>query len=261
MLFVLKKIISGFLYPISIVLIILGFGVYGLLFKPKSKKNVFLVFLGFALLVVFSFEQGKSFLGIKSYQWEYTPVNPVIESIEQSPKWIIVLGGGHVGDNRLPASMQLSLDSLARVFEAIRLYHLLDNVKIIVSGAAVFDKKTNAQTAKEALMEAGIPEKDIVLNDKSKDTLNEARDISKIVGQDLCYLVTSAIHMKRSAKFFSKKNVNFIPAPTAYINKQRNATSVRQFFPQAGEIQAVERYVHEVLGTLWAYVLDITGKI
>lgn len=249
------------MYPLSLVLICLVIGIYGLLFKPKNKKNILFIIAAFVLLSVFSFEQGKSFMSINKYQWQYMPVNSISQAVGEVPKWIIVLGGGHVSDKRLPASMQLSGDSLARIFEAVRLYNMNKDSKIIVSGAAIFDKASHASVAKAALLDVGIPEDVIIMNDKSKDTLNEARDIAEIVGDDLCYLVTSAIHMQRSAYFFTKKGVNFIPAPTAYVSKQRNSSSVRQYFPQAGEIMSVEKYIHESLGRMWAYILEKIGKL
>ena len=39
-----------------------------------------------------------------------------------SPKWIVVLGGGHVSDPSLPANSQINPAALARVVEGVRLY-------------------------------------------------------------------------------------------------------------------------------------------
>jgi uncharacterized SAM-binding protein YcdF (DUF218 family) len=49
---------------------------------------------------------------------------------------ILVLGGGHTYDDRLPANNQLSLQALARLAEGVRLHRQIEGSTLITSGWA-----------------------------------------------------------------------------------------------------------------------------
>jgi len=52
----------------------------------------------------------------------------------QSIKWVVVLGGGHYTDPKLPVTDQLSAASIVRLIEGIRLHNKFSNSKLFVVG-------------------------------------------------------------------------------------------------------------------------------
>jgi uncharacterized SAM-binding protein YcdF (DUF218 family) len=59
----------------------------------------------------------------------------------------------------------------------------------------------------------GVPKDNMIIEEASKDTKDQARLIKPIVGTAPFVLVTSAIHMPRSMALFEKLGMNPIPAP------------------------------------------------
>ena len=88
--------------------------------------------------------------------------------------------------------------------------------KIIVSGGDVKGYgKSEAEVYAKILKESGIPTKDIILENKSLNTYQNAeytKEIIKNLPYDNYLLVTSGIHMKRSLLYFKSFNINVIPA-------------------------------------------------
>lgn len=100
----------------------------------------------------------------------------------------------------------------------------------------------------------GMNENDAVIENKSLDTADQARLISRIVGRDRFMLVTSAIHMPRSMALFRKSGLNPIPAPTNYIVVKQSRVHPRAFFPGADSLDKMEAAVHEYLGLIWMHI-------
>jgi len=97
----------------------------------------------------------------------------------------------------------------------------------------------------------GVNKENIILEDASKDTKDQAILIKGILGNDKFVLVTSASHMPRSMALFRKQGMDPIPAPTEHLVKERKNISPGMFFPGASNLRKVERAFHEYLGFLW----------
>ena len=104
----------------------------------------------------------------------------------------------------------------------------------------------------------GLDRSDLVLEEESKDTKDEARLVKHIVKKDRFILVTAASHMPRSMALFRKQGMNPIPAPTEHLVKKRQKVSPGLFFPGASNLRKVERAFHEYLGLVWG---KIRGQI
>jgi len=189
-------------------------------------------------------------------EYQYPPLthHQTIGSI----KWIAILGGGHVSDPRLPAAAQLSLTSFGRLGEGIRLYHGLPGSKLILSGGKPFERIAEAKIMAEVAMSIGIKGQDIILEEDSKDTEDEANLIHKIVGTEPFILVTSASHMPRSMALFKKLGMHPIPAPTDFLVKEGQGMNPNRFYPRAENLYKAERAFYEYLGLAWA---KLRGRI
>jgi uncharacterized SAM-binding protein YcdF (DUF218 family) len=100
-------------------------------------------------------------------------------------------------------------------------------------------------------MEIGVPENDIILESKSKDTKDQAKIIKSIIGSEPFVLVTSASHMPRSMAMFRKLGMSPIPSPIGHRVRGGQGLSPHSFFPGTGNLRKAELAVHEYLGLTW----------
>jgi uncharacterized SAM-binding protein YcdF (DUF218 family) len=167
-------------------------------------------------------------------------------------KWVVVLGGGHISDPKLPATGQIGATTLARLVEGIRIYHQLPDGKLLLSGGAVYDPTSNAEIMAKVALVLGVPKEALILESDSKDTKDQARIIHQLLGDDEFILVTSASHMPRSIALFRKMGMKPVPAPADHLVRKYQEISPAVFFPRAAELKKMERAFHEYLGLVWA---------
>jgi len=251
-LFLLKKIVTPFFMPLSVILILLAAGL-AIIWKNKLKKRnngKALLLLGTTLLVLAGYGVFTDRLAA-SLENRYPPLHD-LEAIKKNhdPVFIAVLGGGSYPDQQLPLSSQLAPDSLSRLVEGIRLYRRLPGAKLLLSGGAAFQDVPEALTLAKTAILLGAREEDLVVEAKSLDTADQAREIAARVGKVPCILVTSAIHMPRSVALFRKHGLNPIPAPTNYLTVKQTRLAPGAFFPNATSLRRAEAAIHEYLGLL-----------
>ena len=253
--FLLKKIVSPLLYPLPLCIEILLLGLIVLWFTRKQKTGKVVVSLGVALLATLSYDAASDAL-LRPLEYQYdSPGNGAEIS---DAKWVVVLGGGHISDSRVPITSQISGTSLIRLVEGIRLHKMLPGSKLILSGGGGFDPVPNAKIMADVAMAIGVDRRDLILESVSEDTKDEARLIQKIVGSDRFVLVTSASHMPRSVALFKKRGMKLLPAPTGHQVKERQGRSPAMVFPRADNLRKAEMAFHEYIGSIW---VKIRGQV
>ncbi|MBW1946021.1 MAG: YdcF family protein, partial [Deltaproteobacteria bacterium] len=115
---------------------------------------------------------------------------------------------------------------------------------------------SNAKIMADTALAIGLDRSDLVLEEDSMDTKDEARLVKLIVGKDRFILVTTASHMPRSMALFRKQGMDPIPAPTEHLVKERKNVSPGMFFPGASNLRKVERAFNEYLGLVWGKMRD-----
>jgi uncharacterized SAM-binding protein YcdF (DUF218 family) len=255
--FILKKIISGFLFPLPLSLLLSFIGLYMLWFTTKQKAGKILVSVGVIILTLFSYSiiADKLLRPLErkydSFEMKGSSSVSKIED-ESAIKYVVVLGGGHTSDPELPLISQIGRSSLVRLMEGIRIYRKYPGVKLLLSGGIVFDPVPEAEVLARVAVETGVPERDIILEFKSKDTKDQVKFIKSIVGNEQFVLVTSAFHMPRSMALFKKLGMNPIPSPIGHRVSEEQGLSPHSFFPGTGNLYKAELAIHEYLGLTWA---------
>ena len=167
----------------------------------------------------------------------------------------VVLGGMAEWDNtheRL--SMRRGGD---RIWQAVHLYHLGKVDKILISGNNGFlldDGLNEAIQFKDVLMDMGIPEEDILVESKSKNTYQNAVESKKIIDQhpeiNSILLVTSALHMRRARACFEEAGFMNMDTFTTdhYTGKKRGYKFDQIFIPNASTLSDWHRLLHEWIG-------------
>jgi uncharacterized SAM-binding protein YcdF (DUF218 family) len=249
--FLLKKTLAPFLYPLPLVLSLLGLGLFFLWLTPWRRAGRLFVTLGGLLLAALSWGPLPDRLA-GSLEDRYPPLTS-LKGLQEI-RWVAVLGGGHSSDPRLPVTGQVDDSTLVRLTEGIRIHRQLPRSKLLLSGGGPFDPVSNAQIMGELALALGVDQAALVLEARSRDTEDEAVEIRKIVGTDPFVLVTSATHMPRSMAIFQARGMKPVPAPTGQLVKRRTIPHPGHYFPTLEGLRKVQRAVHEHAGMAWMAV-------
>lgn len=211
--FLFKKIVAPFFFPLSICLEILFLGLLFLWFTRRQKTGKIVVSIGVILLTMISYV-GISNILLRPLESRYLPITDT--SAFQNIKWVVVLSGGHSTDSKFSVTDQLSGTSLVRNIEGIRLHKKLSNNKLLLSGGSAYGSVSEASVIAEMATELGTGKKKFFLESDSKDTKDQASYIHNIIGNDKFILVTSASHMA----LFQTEGMNPIPTPIGHRVKK-----------------------------------------
>ncbi|GAB6060609.1 envelope biogenesis factor ElyC [Desulfonatronum parangueonense] len=172
---------------------------------------------------------------------------------------VVVLGGGHESDGRLPHTGRLSDASQARLIEGIRLHRLLPESVLVFTGGAIFDPVPHAKVMADAAMELGVDPERIVVFTQSWDTAEEALELRKNLGAEVDFiLVTSASHMPRAVLLARAAGLAPIAAPADFLVKDAEGQfSPGELFPSASALRRTERAIYEAMGLIWANLHEL----
>lgn len=260
---IFKKILSRFFFPFPLCLEILLVGLLLLWFTRKQRIGKLMVTLGTVLLLLLGYEAVSDSL-LRGLEWSYPPLERQTKSAHQTRsendpvKWVVVLGGGHATDPAVPLSSQLDHPSLSRLLEGIRQYRANPGSRLVLSGGPMESEISNAEVMSRVAGVIGVPRGDMVLENQSRDTEDEARLIKPLVKTDPFILVTSASHMPRSMRLFERFGMHPIPAATDYMVTETNIPMPERFFPNLNGLAKATRAVYEYLGLAW---LKLRGVI
>ncbi len=128
---------------------------------------------------------------------------------------IIVLSGGADQHRKVLEGV-----TLAREIHGITLWRKGYAPKILFSGGKVSEKYLNdSKYMKKLALDMGVPEEAILVEEKSRNTLENMRFSRKVMEENRLHtalLVTSPLHMKRSLFFAQKFGIDAFPAPSPY---------------------------------------------
>jgi uncharacterized SAM-binding protein YcdF (DUF218 family) len=140
----------------------------------------------------------------------------------QGAEAIVVLGGGSINLRSRGEVFSLLISASAlRAMEGIRLYELMDEPLVIVSGGSnpfLGGGTPESILLLDMMMDAGIPGDKIILETDSRSTREQAQKIKPLLEDrniDTFILVTSPIHMGRSMAVFKAHGMEPIASPSA----------------------------------------------
>lgn len=217
--------------------------------KRDNRTGWGLMIIGVSLLYLFStgFVSG---LLIKPLESRHMPLMGKVEA-----DGIVILTCGVKDLSQIGIGPHPDEASIERLVEGYRIYRETGIRPLIISGGkadpARPDISIGAAMARVAL-EIGIPEKDLILEDNSINTYGGALEVAKIFrpGHKRIILVTSAWHMPRSAKLYSKAGFEVIAAPTGF-NGGDGRISLYSFIPSASSLGISSTAIYEYLSTGW----------
>ena len=253
--FELKKIISSLFMPLPALLIIGFIGLSLIMFTAKRKSGCFIVLFSLCGLFLISFQPISSRL-LMPLERQYTVFLPTDQSID----YVMVLGSGHVVDDQIPPTSELSRTALVRLTEGIRIMRMYPGSKLILSGYSGGSEFSHARMLAQVALALGVPKSEIILLETAKDTWEEARQAAAFVQQKKLVLVTSASHMERALYEFRSAGLNPMPAPTNFLAQKHIYQPWEKYAPKARYLEQTERYWYETMGHIWQVLRDwVTG--
>ncbi len=187
------------------------------------------------------------------------------EPYNLQPKWseknlIVVLGIGTQvwSQNQLVKTASLGYP---RLFEGARLYfdclkHSTQCTLLLSGGDPLKRGITEAEVMKLDLLSIQIPEKDILVEDKSLNTFQNAMYSSKIIDElkpTSVYLVSSGLHLKRAQLYFRHFERPTIGAPADFV------TGFKSQIPLSAHLFLMDRTLHEFIGIIRYNIYNLLG--
>ncbi len=240
--------IKGLLDPYNILWFVIFIGFVFYLFKKRTLARGLFIASGIWFLVIST--PPVPTLVLDSLERQYEPVFVDRLAEPEASYDIIVLGGGHGFDDRLPANSLLSSNALGRLNEGIRLLNQLPNSRLILSGYSSSGRTTQAEMLKNTALLLGVEEDRIMIQTEPGNTLEEARVYAELyAGEQPVILVTSAVHMPRSVMLFERVGIRVVPSPANYQLKG-SWRFVRFGWPAMDYIGKLRAGIHEYAAIL-----------
>jgi len=241
MIFILSKVLLFLIKPFFWFCVLL---ILSLLVKNKKFKHNFLI-AAVVILLVFS----NGFIIGKAYNL-YEPVYP--QTIKNYD--IAIVLGGFSGLNKRNNEIQFNWAS-DRLFQAVSLYKKGKIKKILITSgsAALLDNEVKeADLVQKFLHNICIPDSDVIIENQSRNTLENAKFSAKLVEARYpdanVIVVTSAWHVPRAKLIFDrtfKKKPDYLP--TNY-NGGTAGLSLDEFIPDPGVLASWEILFKEWIG-------------
>ncbi len=187
---------------------------------------------------------------LNSLESRYDPVSVGQLDNTEEEFYIVVLGGGHGFDDRLPPNSLLSLNALGRLAEGIRLHRQLPNSRLVMSGFSASGGTTQAEMLKKTAILMGVEEEKVLMQKEPGNTFQEAKYFSeRFTDAQNVLLITSAAHMPRAVMMFTMFDVKVIPSPTNYRLKGDKKISYAGF-PSVNNIIQMRVGMNEYAGMM-----------
>ena len=254
MFFIASKIFWFLASPLHVGLFAIAFGLWRLVVARRGAG-----FIGFGLALI----AAMTFLPVGAALLRPLEDRFPVQSFElPAPDGIIVLGGGM--DERIGAARgqpQLN-DAGERMTAGVALARAFPGAKLVFSGGTgslVRQDETEADAARKFWRELGVPDSQMIFEDQSRNTWENALFTQKLVhpgARQRWLLVTSAWHMPRAMGVFRALGMD----PVAFPVDFRTFGTTEDLKPPGDGAMAVrnaETAVREWIG-LVAYWL--TGK-
>lgn len=247
MIYFIKFLYKTFILPPGIIIFFMI--LYGIHLYKKGNK----AYRGIALFAILLYFCSISLTGdfaIHTLEDDYIPPSYA------NGDAIIMLGGGATLDTpNVNVKGNLSGAAANRLLTCAELYNKL-HVPVIISGGKVYEfTGDEAQICKSILINIGVKKSDIITDDKSLNTEENALNTAKILRQKgfvKPVLVTSAFHMRRSVLFFKKNNVQVIPYPCDYRVNVNKYITLDDFISNSDAMSNLSIAIKEYIGCIAA---------
>lgn len=248
MFFYVSQLFSFLVMPLTVILIFL---ISGFLVKSVAWKKR-LTGIGILMLLIFT-NNALSTSVINA--WE-----PAFITIKTLPEYEIGIVLTGVTNINKTADDRTFFDKGAdRATHAVQLYKEGKIKRILITGGQGFRPRNNQKEAillANFMITAGVPERDIIIEDEAKNTWENALFTKRILEKrrenpnQRFLLITSAFHMKRAEGCFRKIGLQVDPYPVDYYGND-NPFNIRSLIqPSPNSLTLWHKLTKEWIGIL-----------
>jgi uncharacterized SAM-binding protein YcdF (DUF218 family) len=242
----LSKLLPIFVYPLFLAILLAGLSLLLARFRRVARVAVV---LAITILWIASTPAFANWL-YSGLEGRYPP-----RSIETLPHAdVAIVLGGAIGQPLPPRVTSDLQDSSDRILEAARLFKAgkVDRVLVTAGNLPWLDASmSEGALIADLLVEFGVPREAVVLEDKSRNTHENAVNSLVIVRQQgwrTALLVTSGAHMPRALAVFKHAGIDVTPAATDIKVTYPLFQNVLDFLPDAGALALTTDAIKEWLG-------------
>lgn len=252
--FLLSKLFTAWFLPPGLFILVLF--IWSIILLKKKHTGIAVLMLLFSGLIYIASLEPVADQLILPLENAYPPIN--IKKVSEHDVYVVLGGGIHSYAPDLEGNGSPTGDALHRLVYAYRLYRIQPLPIIVSSGKGFKCQKPEATVMKRYLLQMGVSEKDIYMDEKSRNTYENAMDVKNICEKLLCkkiILITSAYHIKRAVYAFKHAGtVNLIPAPTDY-KTNRTCYNFIAYMPNLEALTNTYRALHEYIGLIYYKLL------
>jgi uncharacterized SAM-binding protein YcdF (DUF218 family) len=246
MFFVLQKIIWFLILPPASLLVLFAAG----LFIPHNRyrrTGRILIAAGITFLYLLSLGHVADLI-LRPLERAHPPLRS--ENIAADA--VVVPGGGSVDLAWLGTESLPNAETLARLVKGVELAEKLGIPLVLTGGnGEPFSTDLNdADVMKQAALRMGVPARQLKAENKSRNTVENAQEVRKLVKGNRIILATSAYYMGRAVTLFERQGFTVIPAPVYYLGQSRrcNPTSL---IPSASALRRSTTGIAEWISVAW----------
>jgi len=245
MFFTLQKLIWYLAMPPSSLIMLTLVGLF--IARKRRKTGMVLVVAGLGILYLLSLDPVANLL--------LRPLENAAPPLQQLPATVdavVVPGGGSVDLSGIGAPSVPNAETWTRLVKGIEIARKLNAPLVLAGGnGEPFASRLNdAEVMAEAAVGLGFPKEQMIVENRSRNTLENSHAVRKIVKGDRIILATSAYYMKRAVRMFSKRGFKVVPAPTYHLS-QISKTTIFTLIPGASNLARSNTALAEWLSLAW----------
>ncbi len=242
MFYILSKTLFYFLMPLTWILICFAISIFS---KNSKRKEKFFRW-GIGLLLFFT---NPFFINEALLAWEVPAT--AWEKVQNYEVGILLTGISNA--QKEPADRLYLNKGGDRLTHTFLLYKMGKIKKILVSGGHFFEKDIHeGKEIKKILLLAGVAESDIILEEKSLNTRENALFSAKILQKQFpnqkYLLITSAFHLRRAKACFERVGVAVDVFSVDFYSQNRSWLPAAWLIPNEKSLYYWYVLLHEIVG-------------
>jgi uncharacterized SAM-binding protein YcdF (DUF218 family) len=258
----IAAVVKAALIPGSVSFLLLGLGLGVVLLYARTNAAVWgrtwLAGL-LALYWLLSLPVFASVL-IQGLQGDYGTIQTTKEA--KGARLVFLVGNGTVSYS----ARGFALDQLTRrtafcVFEAARLYRLIEPAWIVASGGiadAATQSKPESEMMRDELVRLGVPANRILLESESRSTVQQVANVADMIRlkqlSEPMVLVTTPAHIRRVMLLMVRHGLDVVPSVTADLRYDRGQIGWRRWRPSGEALRGSESAMYEYLAFAYAWM-------
>ncbi|MDZ4689487.1 MAG: YdcF family protein [Planctomycetaceae bacterium] len=222
---------------------------------PDQRRRMRALLFAYALLLLDSLP----LTAILTNQWLETAF-PKVTTRPAGVRAIVVLGGGVIQPRSPDEPTRPDYATLARTLRALELYQAGPPCLLILAGGEPDPRAPGEPAAvvmAALLKQAGVNDADLVIEDQSRTTAENAKHAVRILQErhvtDGILMVSTATHLWRSERLFRNQGATVTPVGCDY-HAEEFPLRWTLFWPSGHAAMMNQTAWHEYLGSVWLWI-------